>query len=379
MTLHVLHVITGLGVGGAERSLFNLTASRCNADLTHSVVSLANFGHYGALLCQAGVSVEAFDMQTASGLAKAPFRLRNLVRRLRPDIVQGWMPHGNMVATVAASMADRPVGLAWNVRQALYDLSAEKRATRWMIRGLTACSQRPDAIIYNSHQGRDHHEALGFSSLNGLVIPNGFDTERWRPDPNRRAALRAEFGLGDDVPLAGFVGRYDPLKDLPTFLAASALAMKADPQLHVVMIGEGLTGENTALARFFADLPAQRFHALGPRDNIEALLPGMDFFCLSSVSEASPNVVGEAMASGLPCIATDVGDCARLIDGHGWIVPRSDPARMAEAMVEAARMDIARREEIGKAARQRMIAFYGLAATVGAYANLYDSILKREH
>lgn len=378
MTLHVLHVITGLGIGGAERSLFNLAASNLDTGVTHSVVSLADLGHYGRMLGQLGISVEAFDMLNAGGLAMAPFKIRNLVRRLQPDIVQGWMPHGNMVATAAAAMAGRRVGLAWNVRQSLYDLRAEKRTTQWVIRGLKSCSRRPDAIIYNSYQARQHHEALGFSPLRGVVIPNGFDTGQWRPDPNRRAALRAELGLGDDVPLAGFVGRFHDLKDVPTFMAASALAMETDPRLHAVMIGEGLNRDNKALEPLFADLPPLRFHALGPRDNIEALLPGMDFFCLSSVSEAFPNVVGEAMASGLPCIATDVGDCAKLIDGHGWIIPRSDPPRMAEAMVEAARMDVARRQEIGKAARDRMTASYSLATTVDAYNQLYDSMMKRD-
>lgn len=375
---HVLHIIVGLSTGGAERSLFNLASSASASGFTHSIISLTSKGHFGPLLEERGIGVHQLAMSTASGLAAAPFRFRDLVRRLSPEIIQGWMPHGNAAAMVAASIAGYEVGLAWNVRQSLYDLRAEKRTTQWMIRGLKTCSRRPDAIIYNSYQAREHHEALGFYPLNGLVIPNGFDTRRWKPDAHHRAALRAELGLADDVPLVGLVGRFHALKDVPTFIAASAIAMKLDPRLHAVMIGEGLTRDNKALAPLFSELPPQRFHALGPRDNVEALLPGLDFLCLSSVSEAFPNVVGEAMASGLPCIATDVGDCAKLVDGLGWIVPRSDPARMAEAMVEAARMDVARRQEVGKAARNRMTASYSLASTVDAYTQLYDSIMKRD-
>ncbi|MBL0768207.1 glycosyltransferase [Sphingopyxis sp. XHP0097] len=378
MSGHVLHIITGLGTGGAERSLFNLVTSNLDNRFTHDVVSLAGMGHYGPILLERGISVEAFGMKGAVGLPAALFGVRRVVRRTRPDIVQGWMPHGNVIASMAASMAGRRVGLAWNVRQSLYDLRAEKRATRWMIRGLKAKSARPDAIIYNSNQARAHHEAMGFSARRGIVIPNGFDTERWKPDARCRAALRTKLGIGDDVPLAGFVGRFHALKDVPTFMAACAIAMVENPQLHVVMIGDGLTRNTIALQPHFADLPAQRFFALGPRDDIEAILPGMDFFCLSSVSEAFPNVIGEAMASGLPCVATDVGDCARLLDGNGRIVPRGDAAEMAVAITDLARMSVARRAEIGKAARARIEASYSLRATVAAYMQLYDSMMKRE-
>lgn len=378
MSGHVLHIITGLETGGAERSLFNLVASNLDNRFTHGVVSLAGMGHYGPILLKSGISVEAFGMQGAVGLPAALFGVRRLVRRTRPDIVQGWMPHGNMIASMAASMAGRPVGLAWNVRQSLYDLRAEKSTTQLMIRGLKAYSARPNTIIYNSNQAREHHEALGFATRSGIVIPNGFDIERWKPDPRRRAALRTELGIGEDVPLAGFVGRFHALKDVPTFMAACAIAMAENSALHVVMVGDGLTRDSIALQPHFADLPAHRFHALGQRDDIEAILPGMDFLCLSSVSEAFPNVIGEAMASGLPCVATDVGDCARLLDGHGRIVPRRDAAKMAAAITDMARMDVARRAEIGKAARARIETCYSLRATVDAYTQLYDSMMKRE-
>lgn len=378
MTGHVLHIITGLDTGGAERSLFNLLASDFATDLTHSVISLGGMGHFGPLLQERGIAVHAFDMLNGAGLLRAPVRLGRLMRQTRPDIVQGWMPHGNVIATIAASMSPRPVDLAWNVRQSLYDLRAEKRATQWMIRGLKRLSGRPNRIIYNSYQARDHHEALGFSSLRGIVIPNGFDTARWRPDAPRRAAFRSAIGVGEDAPVAGFVGRFDPLKDVPTFMAACATALAEHPQLQVVMVGEGLTPDNSALAPLFQKMPSQRFHALGRRADIEAILPAMDFFCLSSVSEAFPNVIGEAMASGLPCIATDVGDCARLLDGHGRIVPPRDSGKMAEAMVEMVQIGVAQRTEIGAAARARIEEYYSLSATVDAYTKLYDSMMKRE-
>jgi glycosyltransferase involved in cell wall biosynthesis len=375
---HILHIITGLATGGAERSLFNLAVAEPARGFSHTVVSLTGMGHYGPLMKEGGVPVHALGISGAASLLAAPFKLGKLVRQIGPDIMQGWMPHGNVAATVAASMARRPVRVAWNIRQSLYDLNAEKRGTQWMIRGLKTLSRRPDAIIYNSYQGREHHEALGFFSSRGIVIPNGFDTDRWKPDAGHRSALRAAIGVAEGVPVGGFVGRFHALKDVPTFMSASAVALAEVPELHIVMVGDGLIRENSALEGLFAKLPPQRFHTPGRRDDIETILPGFDFFCLSSASEAFPNVLGEAMASGLPSIATDVGDCARLLDGHGRIVHRGDPGIMAKAMVEMARMDIASRAEIGKAARARITTSYGLAATVDAYSQLYDSIMKRE-
>ena len=216
----------------------------------------------------------------------------------------------------------------------------------------------------------------------GLVVAAMRTFDEWDGHPQGQAIaalpLMSVERIGDAAPLAGFVGRFHALKDVPAFMESAAIAIADNPQLHFVMVGDGLARDNAALTPLFAALPPQRFHALGPRDDIEAILPAMDFFCLSSISEAFPNVVGEAMASGLPCIATDVGDCARLIDGHGRIVPRGDPAAMAAAISDLARMDVARRAEIGKAARARIEAGYSLRATVDAYTQLYDSMMKRD-
>ncbi len=377
MRRHIVHIITGLDIGGAERSLFNLLTSDSAIGFTHSVVSLGDHGHYGPILQQRGISVHALGLRNGAKLLQAPLRLRALMRWKRPEIVQGWMYHGNLIATLAASFSPSPTVLAWNVRQSLYSLQTEKHGTQWTIRGLRSLSTRPKAIIYNSHHSRAQHEDFGFSLDHGVVIPNGFDADYWKPDALHRATCRLAWGVEADAPVAGYIGRLHPQKDVPTFLRASAIALAENPRLHIVMVGDGLSRDNPALAHWLSDLPPQRFHALGRRDDIAAILAGFDFFCLSSSSEAFPNVLGEAMATGLSCIATNVGDCARLIEGNGRIVAVGDVRNMAEAMGEMARMEAARRVNIGKAARARIMASYSLGATVGTYAHLYDSLLKR--
>lgn len=374
----ILHLITGLDAGGAERSLANLLLGAGGRRQVPHVVSLSDEGHYGPVLSREGIGVDALGMRATPGQLAAVWRLRRIVRRFRPDAIQGWMYHGNLIASLTPRLSGRPIPVVWNIRQSLYDIDSEKPGTRWVIRQLARMSAGPAAIIYNSFQSRAHHEAFGFAARRGLVIPNGFDADRWRPDASRRAAMRGELGLSDDQLLLGFVGRFHPVKDVSTFLAASERAMADDPRLHVALVGEGLDFDNPNLAPALNRLPKGRVHVLGRRSDVEAVMPAFDLFCLSSVSEAFPNVLGEAMATGLPCIATDVGDCGRLLDGNGILVPPGDAQRIARAIRDLATTSVARRQEIGKAARARIIISYAMDATADAYANLYDMMMKRE-
>ncbi|AMG74732.1 Glycosyl transferase group 1 [Sphingopyxis granuli] len=342
------------------------------------VVSLGGRGHYAPVLEAHGVPVDSLGIGEGVSLASAVRHLRRIVRRARPELIQGWMYHGSLAASVAGMFAGRRVPVAWNIRQSLYDIGTEKTGTRWVIRALTRLSRRPRAIVYNSHQARAHHEDFGFAPARGVVIVNGFDAQRWRPDAQRRRAVRGALGLGDDDLLLGFVGRYHPIKDVPTFLDACARAMAAERRLHVALVGEGLNEENPALASGFARLPAERVHMLGRRSDIEAVMAAFDLFCLSSASEGFPNVLGEAMATGLPCIATDVGDCARVLGGHGRIVPPGDAATMANSISEICQLTTEERQAIGAAARQRIVDNYGFGATLDANRALYDTLTKRD-
>jgi glycosyltransferase involved in cell wall biosynthesis len=374
MRRRILHIITGLETGGAERSLFNLLDSSLRNNFEHHILSLSGVGHYGPQLQSMGFPVHALNLRGVGGLPGAIVRLRSLTQQIAPDLIQGWMYHGSMAASIAGRFSARPTPLAWNVRQSLYDITTENLTTQWLIRMLQVASDEPNAIIYNSFQSRAHHEAFGFSANKAVVIPNGFDTERWRPDSDRRRILRKGLGIADKCPVVGFIGRCHPQKDVPTFLKACAIAMAENPVLHVVMVGEGLTAGNSALSELFAQIPAPRLHSLGRRDDIEHILPGFDLFCLSSSSEAFPNVLGEAMACGLPCIATNVGDCERLLDDNMQIIAAGDFIQMAEAIGKLAMMDADFRKKIGGMARARIISNYSLTATVAAYANLYHSI-----
>lgn len=373
MPTRVLHIITGLDLGGAERSLVNLLGATKGDDVEHVVLSLSDLGHYGPELQTMGFAVYALNLRTPRGLLIALVRLRKLITQISPNVIQGWMYHGNIIASLANFIMRSSLPIIWNIRQSLYDINSEKISTRVVIILLKLISYRAYCIIYNSNQSRDHHESFGFNKKNSLVISNGFDVSRWRPSRRRRKIFREEIGLSENDPVVGFVGRYHLQKDVPTFLRACAIAMNENPDLHVVIVGEGLTSANPALGSFIARLPSQRTHMLGARTDIETVFSGLDFFCLSSSSEAFPNVLGEAMACAVPSIVTNVGECAAMVPKADYVVAVGDYMTMAKKIVEFSNMKQECRNIIGQTLRRRIKIFYSLQSTIDAYEKLYLS------
>lgn len=372
----LLHVITGLGAGGAERILHTLLEGGLADAAENHVVSLSDEGVYGLPIASLGVSVRTLGLRAGRPTLTAVRDLRRIARAIRPDIVQGWMYHGNIAATMATAFAPTAPALAWNIRHALYADQPDTRGTRLVIGAGRAVSHRPARIVYNSHQAREQHEAAGYAARRSQVIPNGFDTASWRPDAHARRILHARLGLGEGHRLIGYVGRHHPLKDIPTLLRALAPLMEADRGLHCVLVGRGITSDAADLAPLIAALPAGRTHLLGQQDDVAATMAGFDVLCLSSVSEASPNVIGEAMALAVPCVATDVGECRAMIGETGRVVAPADPAALSAALADLLGLPEVERRALGAAARARIAERFGLGGMVESYLALYADLRK---
>jgi len=227
----------------------------------------------------------------------------------------------------------------------------------------------PAAVIVNSEAGRLFHESIGYRPRRWEAIPNGFDTEFFRPAPERRALWRQRLGIGDQAPLIGMVARVDPMKDHATFLAAASRIGAAHAEACFVLAGRGT--ETLAVPSGLAG----RLHALGERDDIATLLPSLDLLVLSSAfGEGFSNVVGEAMACGIPCIASDVGDAASIIADCGTIVPPRDPSALADAVIDWLGRGEDFRRRAGDAARRRILEHYAIAVVVEAYQRLYQTL-----
>ncbi|HYG84893.1 MAG TPA: glycosyltransferase [Azospirillum sp.] len=266
--------------------------------------------------------------------------------------------------------------ILWNVRCS--DMNMQEY--RWMSRPLpwllAKLSPMPDAVVINSETGRRVHEYYGYEPRSWEMIPNGFDLTRFRPDAAARQRMRAELGVPDVVVLIGLPARFDPMKDHLTFLAAATNLVEKEPNVGFVLIGRGLTDDNQWLrSRIAACGLGKHVHLLGERKGIDRLLPGLDIVTLSSAfGEGFPNVLGEAMACGVPCISTDVGDAAHIIGDTGLVVAVRDPTAMAVAWRTLILAGAERRRELGRRARERIAENFSLPLIIGRYEALYEEV-----
>lgn len=372
--MKVLHVTTSLSVGGAERFLHSLCSVLSRSCETR-MVCLTGPGHFGAKLENLGIPVTYLDMNANYPSLSAIITLRKLIRAFAPDIVQGWMYHGNLMATIATARAPSKPKLLWNIRHSLYDISSEKRKTQWVIRANRWLSGWPDQIIYNSQLARDQHERFGFNRATGQVIANGFDTDIWRPNAAIRSQVRNTLGLRNNDALVGYVARYHPMKDVPAFLQAMSHVFANNPRIHCAMVGRDIGPDNVALAPYYSNLPMQRVHILGEMEGITQIMPSFDALCLSSSrGEGFPNVLGEAMACGVPCVCTDVGDSSDIVADTGIVVPRSDFRELSDALLSMFSETEKQRQARGNAARQRIVESFGLPSIAGKYLGLYQAL-----
>jgi glycosyltransferase involved in cell wall biosynthesis len=285
------------------------------------------------------------------------------------------MYHANLAALLVHRLALRRPSLIWGVRHSLDDIFADSKSTRFAIKVGRLTSGAPNAIVYNSATARLQHERAGYCVTHSRVIPNGFDTRRWQPDPIAREAVRREFGIPSGDLVVGFVGRFHAVKDLPNFYAALKPLMGRHARLHCVVAGRDTGAENPELAAAIAALPVSRTHLLGERDDIERIIASFDFLCLSSRSEAFPNVVGEAMSCGVPCVVTNVGDAAAIVGETGLVVPTEDSRALSTALDRMASLSEVERHELGRAARVRIESSFSLSHTVQEYDDLYQSVM----
>jgi glycosyltransferase involved in cell wall biosynthesis len=371
--IRILHVITGLTVGGAERSLATVALKLPRSRIESSVASIIPDGPIAATLRAGGIRVFELGTKNSALHATIPFKLRSLVRKLSPHIVQGWMYHGNALAALATP---KGIPLAFNIRQSLPDLGAEKYLTRLIIRLGTAVSGRAGAIIYNSQRARSDHESLGYVARNATVIPNGFDTSKFSPSEALRRACRAELGLSDNDFVAGTVGRYHPVKNQRLFLEAAASLLGRGERLRFVIVGRDVSAASSGLVAYAKTLGiAERILFVEEYHSVPGLMNALDVFCLTSNAEGFPNVVGEAMACGVPIVATDVGDVARLVGNAGRLVDVGDSEALARELAAAARRTLEDRRAVAQFARARIETEFAEGRMLNAYASLYDRLL----
>ena len=355
----ILHVISGLKTGGAETTLVQLARALQQRGLPQHVVSVGDKGIYGDELERSGVGLTALNVHSIFDAPAGVIRLSQLMRRLRPDAIQGWMYHGNLMAALAHRCAGGAAGrrLLWNLRASNMDEARYGRLVRWSARLLAW----PDIVVSNSHAGTQFHVANGYRLRRSEVIANGIDIARFKPDVEARSALCAELVIPADAVVVMNAARVDPMKDHATFLAA----MSAVPNTMGIMAG--LRTETLQ--------SPPNVRALGLRHDIDRLYCMADIVVsTSSFGEGFSNAIAEGMSAGLVPIATDVGDAALIVGNAGYVVAPGDHSAVAAAIAAEAIRPPADRMSRGERARARIVDNFSLAHAVDNYERLYLSL-----
>jgi glycosyltransferase involved in cell wall biosynthesis len=357
--VRVMHVITGLGTGGAETMLTEIVLAKLTAGEAPVVVSLLSGGSRFERLQAAGCTVIGLGMRRGIPGLGALLALSRAIKKYRPEVIQSWMYHADLAALLALWLSGRrrQTKLFWGVRCS--DMDGKRYGLLFrLVRGLCAwLSAKPDGVIYNSYTGQAMHEGLGYRPRRSAVVHNGFDAERFRFDPAARARIRLSLGIADDQFVIGAVARVDPMKDYPNLLAAMARM----PGVTALAVGRGTESLP----------PTDGLIALGERADVADILSAMDVFVSSSAfGEGLSNVIGEAMAAGRPVVTTNVGDAARLVGDSGIVVPPAEPAALADAVLRL-RDNAPRRESMGKFARTRIESDFLLQHAIAGFEDAY--------
>src|ERR1700674_3876588 len=376
--MRIMHVITGLTAHGAEMMLWKLLSS-LKGSCDPLVVSLSDDVTIRPLISQLGIPVHVLGMRRA---APNPFRALSIIpraRRFHPQLIQGWMYHGNLMASLAGVSLQKRIPVLWNIRQSLYDIAAERRLTSAVIRLGALLSRHPAAIIYNSRTAAQQHEAFGYHAGRRVVIPNGFDCQAFRPNGDARRKVRAELGIGNDAILIGLIARYHPMKDHAGFLHAAGLVARVHPEARFLFVGKGVTRNELALRKAIEEEQLEdRTFLLGERWDMAHVTAALDIACSASAwGEGFSNAIAEAMACGIPCVVTDVGDSQMIVRDTGIVVPPENPQALAAGVTALLEMAPSALQDMRSAARLRIQQNFDVARLAARHQQMYEALVSK--
>ena len=342
------------------------------------VVSMTSLGVVAPRLTEIGIPVAALGLRRGIPNPFAVHQLIKILREFRPDILQGWMYHADLLGLVAGRAARVPK-VVWNIRCSDLDFPNASVSLRAVFALHGALSRFTDATIANSTAGMNFHRDNGHAPSRWELIQNGFDLTHYRADASLRAKGRAELGVNPGEIAIGMIARFDQFKDHATFISAAQILRATQPNTVFVLAGRGITEGNDAIT-------SQLRHAglatctrlLGEYSDTSRLLPSLDIATLCSLTEGFPNAVGEAMSAQLPCVATDVGDSALLLGPTGLLVPPQDALAVANRWSELIALGAEGRTALGLAARHRIEQQFSLPAITASYERLYADLASRE-
>ncbi|MDZ7793203.1 MAG: glycosyltransferase [Spirochaetia bacterium] len=350
------------------------------------VLSLLPVQLVGKAIQQTGVPVASAEMNSSVPTPRSFWAVYQWIRRRKPAVVQTWMYHADVIGGVAARLAGVPV--VWGIHQSNLDPAVNTRNTMVSAKlGRLLSSKLPEKIVCCSFASERTHTAFGYDSAKMQVIHNGFETPAVSLNSMNVAGetLREELGIGHEEFVIGLVARFNPQKDHAAFLEAARRLHRTHQErdIRFVLCGLHVEWQNPEFAALIPEGQHSNFgkslHLLGRRSDMDRVYAAMDLLSTSSVGEGLPLVVGEAMARGVPCVVTDVGDSAYVVGETGWVVPPADPAALAARWEVCAEMGRRQLKGYGEMARRRIETELHIDTAVQKYHDLYTQIYERRY
>jgi glycosyltransferase involved in cell wall biosynthesis len=371
--IKIIFLITGLNIGGAEMMLYKLLSYMDKNQFIIKVISLTNCGEMGSRLLDNNISVLSLGMKRGIPNPFFLYKLIKILKEERPDILQTWMYHADLIGFLAGRMAKIPK-IIWGIRHSNLDFRKNKLLTLITAKICAFLSKNVNKIICCSEASLESHCKIGYYGSKMIVIPNGFNISEFKPNEGAAQKLKEELKIPSNNLLVGLVARWDPLKDHHNFIKAASLLKVRLPHVTFILCGGGISDENQVLSNWIKNSNCESsFYLLGNREDIARIIPGFDVLVSSSSGEGFPNVVGEAMSCEVPCVVTNVGDSAYIVDETGEVVPPRNPELLSNAIEKVLLLPEEVRKKLGELARMRVINNFEINKIVRKYEDLYLS------
>lgn len=375
--MKIVFVVRSLETGGAERQLVTLASGLKRRGFDVLVIVFYGSGSLETVLSKEGISVIDLDKKGRWDFFGFFAELVKRLRAIKPDMLYCCLSAANVCAVMTRPFIERKVLVVFRIAASYVDMSQYDFYTRLSYWTEARVSHFANLVIVNSHAGFEFAKKRGFRPERMVLLPNGFDTSYFRHDAEGRVRLRRLWRVEDDAPLIGLVARLDPIKDHRMFLDAASLLAKRRGDVRFVCVGNGDSAYRHSLQESAASLGLKDrlIWEDGMRD-MPAVYSALDIATLSSYGEGFPNVVGEAMACGTPCVVTNVGDCAWIVGETGKVVEARQPEAMMEGWQEMLARVSKEGDRLGRLARERIARRFSVERLVGDTAERLECLFE---
>lgn len=370
--IRIVHIITGLGSGGAENMLYKLIKYSDKSKYYHEVISLMDEGVIGKKIIDEGTKVHSINLSVKKPI-NSIIEIKNICKNF--DIVNTWLYHADMIGFIVSKILLKKK-LIWNIRHSNLEKKANKARTLLIVKINSMLSKYVDYITYNSRKAKHTHSDIGYTNKSFTIIPNGFELNSFKFYSEARNDIRNQLNIEDFEKLIITVGRWDIQKDYYTLFDALFDVAKANINFKLLMVGTNLDSRNNELIKLIEKNGlSDNVILLGRRNDIPELLSAADIYVSSSMGESFSNSIGEAMATELPCIVTDVGDSKLIVDDFGIVVKPQNREELANAIFKVILDNSFSRKTIGKKCRSKIVDNYSIDNIVRDYESLYNVVM----